>query len=150
LQRVLSNFVSNAVRYTERGGVLLGCRRRGPNLQIAVWDTGCGIPEDRREDIFCEFVQLDSRDRDRGKGLGLGLAIVARLAPLLGSRVELRSEPGRGSMFAIGVPLAEAQDERKAAASLATTSGRTATLQACLRRRRRRRSRARWDAGFAR
>ena len=118
LQRVLSNFVSNAVRYTEHGGVLVGCRRRGPNLQIAVWDTGCGIPEDRREDIFCEFVQLDWFGRDRGKGLGLGLAIVARLAPLLGSRIELRSVPGRGSMFAIDVPLAEAQDERKAAAPL--------------------------------
>ena len=117
LQRVVSNFVSNAVRYTERGGVLVGCRRRGPKLQIAVWDTGCGIPEDHREDIFREFVQLDSPDRDRGKGLGLGLAIVARLAPLLGSRVELRSVPGRGSMFAIGVPLAQAQDERKAVSS---------------------------------
>jgi len=117
LQRVVSNFVSNAVRYTERGGVLVGCRRRGSKLQIAVWDTGCGIPEDHREDIFREFVQLDSPDRDRGKGLGLGLAIVARLAPLLGSRVQLRSVPGRGSMFAIGVPLAEAQDERKAVSS---------------------------------
>jgi CheY-like chemotaxis protein len=109
--------VSNAVRYTERGGVLVGCRRRGANLQIAVWDSGCGIPEDHREDIFREFVQLDSPDRDRGKGLGLGLAIVARLAPLLGSRVQLRSVPGRGSMFAISVPLAEAQDERKAVSS---------------------------------
>jgi CheY-like chemotaxis protein len=95
----------------------VGCRRRGSNLQIAVWDTGCGIPEDRREDIFREFVQLDSPDRDRGKGLGLGLAIVARLAPLLGSRVELRSVPGRGSMFAISVPFAQAQDERKAVSS---------------------------------
>jgi signal transduction histidine kinase/CheY-like chemotaxis protein len=117
LQRVLSNFVSNAVRYTERGGVLVGCRRRGADLQIAVWDSGCGIPEDHREDIFHEFVQLESADRDRGKGLGLGLAIVARLAPLLGSRVELRSAPGRGSMFAISVPLAEAQDGRKAVSS---------------------------------
>jgi signal transduction histidine kinase/CheY-like chemotaxis protein len=117
LQRVLSNFVSNAVRYTERGGVLVGCRRRGANLQIAVWDSGCGIPEDHREDIFREFVQLDSPDRDRGKGLGLGLAIVARLAPLLGTRIELRSVPGRGSMFAISVPLAEAQDERTGVSS---------------------------------
>jgi CheY-like chemotaxis protein len=83
-------------------------------LRIAVWDTGCGIPEDRREDIFREFVQLDSPGRDRGKGLGLGLAIVARLAPLLGGRVELRSIPGRGSVFAIGIPLAAARDERAA------------------------------------
>ena len=115
LQRILSNLVSNAVRYTERGGVLVSCRQRGPNLQIAVWDTGCGIPDDRREEIFREFVQLHSPDRDRGKGLGLGLAIVARLAPLLGSRVELRSVLGRGSMFAIRVPLANPSDKSKAA-----------------------------------
>ena len=117
LQRVLSNLVSNAVRYTWRGGVLVGCRRRGSSLQIAVWDSGRGIPEEHREDIFREFVQLESRDRDRGKGLGLGLAIVARLAPLLGSRVELRSIPGQGSMFAISVPLAKAQDERAGVSS---------------------------------
>jgi signal transduction histidine kinase/CheY-like chemotaxis protein len=107
LQRILFNFVSNAVRYTERGGILVGSRLRGPNLQIAVWDTGCGIPEECREDIFREFVQLDSPNRDRGKGLGLGLAIVARLAPLLGSAVELKSAPGKGSMFAIQIPLAD-------------------------------------------
>jgi signal transduction histidine kinase/CheY-like chemotaxis protein len=110
LQRILLNFVSNAVRYSERGGVLVGARQRGSNLQIAVWDTGCGIPEERREDIFREFVQLDSPHRDRGKGLGLGLAIVARLAPLLGSAVELKSVPGKGSMFAIRVPLADHAD----------------------------------------
>ncbi|HEY0337060.1 MAG TPA: ATP-binding protein, partial [Burkholderiales bacterium] len=107
LQRILLNFVSNAVRYTERGGVLVGARRRGSNLQIAVWDTGCGIPEESRKDIFREFVQLDKPHRDRGKGLGLGLAIVARLAPLLGSAVELKSVRGKGSMFAIQVPLAD-------------------------------------------
>jgi signal transduction histidine kinase/CheY-like chemotaxis protein len=107
LQRILFNFVSNAVRYTEHGGVLVGARVRGPKLLIAVWDTGRGIPEDRREDIFREFVQLDSPDRDRGKGLGLGLAIVARLARLLGTEVELKSVPGKGSMFAIRIPLSE-------------------------------------------
>ncbi|MEA3157224.1 MAG: hypothetical protein QOK44_4813, partial [Betaproteobacteria bacterium] len=114
LQRILFNFVSNAVRYTERGGILVGSRLRGPNLQIVVWDTGCGIPEECREDIFREFVQLDSPNRDRGKGLGLGLAIVARLAPLLGSRVELKSAPGKGSMFAIRVPLADREDASNA------------------------------------
>jgi signal transduction histidine kinase/CheY-like chemotaxis protein len=107
LQRILLNFVSNAIRYTEHGSVLVGCRLRGMDLQIAVWDTGCGIPEESRNDIFREFVQLDSPNRDRGKGLGLGLAIVARLAPLLGSAVELKSVPGKGSMFAIRVPLAD-------------------------------------------
>ncbi|HEV7394232.1 MAG TPA: hybrid sensor histidine kinase/response regulator, partial [Burkholderiales bacterium] len=114
LQRILFNFVSNAVRYTERGGILVGSRLRGANLQIAVWDTGCGIPEECREDIFREFVQLDSPNRDRGKGLGLGLAIVARLAPLLGSRVELKSAPGKGSMFAIRIPLADRADASNA------------------------------------
>jgi signal transduction histidine kinase/CheY-like chemotaxis protein len=107
LQRILANFVSNAVRYTERGGILVGSRRRGTDLEIAVWDTGCGIPEESRKDIFREFVQLERPDRDRGKGLGLGLAIVARLAPLLGSAVQLKSVPGKGSMFAIRVPLAK-------------------------------------------
>jgi signal transduction histidine kinase/CheY-like chemotaxis protein len=107
LQRILVNFVSNAVRYTGSGGVLVGARKRGPNVEIAVWDTGCGIAAECREEIFREFVQLESPNRDRGKGLGLGLAIVARLAPLLGSKVELRSVPGKGSMFAIRVPLAD-------------------------------------------
>jgi signal transduction histidine kinase/CheY-like chemotaxis protein len=104
LQRILLNFVSNAVRYTDRGGVLVACRRRSGHLQIGVWDTGCGIPEESRQEIFREFVQLHSTDRDRGKGLGLGLAIVARLAPLIGSSIELRSTLARGSMFAIRVP----------------------------------------------
>jgi CheY-like chemotaxis protein len=86
----------------------VGARLRRPNLLIGVWDTGCGIPDECREDIFREFVQLDTPDRDRGKGLGLGLAIVARLAPLLGSHVELESVTGKGSLFAIRVPLATA------------------------------------------
>jgi signal transduction histidine kinase len=116
LQRILLNLVSNALSYTERGGALVGCRRRGQSLRIAVWDTGCGIPEDRRQDVFREFVQLDHPRRDRGKGLGLGLAIVSRLAQLLGSRIELRSTLGRGSMFAIDVPLADAASQVEPAA----------------------------------
>jgi signal transduction histidine kinase/ActR/RegA family two-component response regulator len=111
VHRILLNLVSNAVSYTARGGVLVGCRRRGQSLRIAVWDTGCGIPEDRWQDIFREFVQLDHPQRDRGKGLGLGLAIVSRLAELLGSRIELRSTVGRGSMFGIDVPLADAASQ---------------------------------------
>ena len=111
LQRILLNLASNAVRYAARGGVLVGCRRRGQSLRIAVWDTGCGIPEDRREDIFREFVRLDNPERDRSKGLGLGLAIASRLALLLGSRIELHSTVGRGSIFAIDIPLADAASQ---------------------------------------
>jgi signal transduction histidine kinase len=94
LQRVLSNFVSNAVRYTERGGVLVGCRRRGANLQIAVWDTGCGISEDHREDIFPRVRA--ARQPGPGSRQGLGRdSLCARLAPLLGGRVDLnRCRPG--------------------------------------------------------
>lgn len=109
VRRILSNLVANALRYTERGGVLLGCRRRGQALRIAVWDTGCGIPGDRREDVFREFVQLAGAETRRAdgslKGLGLGLSIVARLADLLGTQVDLRSTVGRGSTFAFELPL---------------------------------------------
>ncbi len=109
VRRILSNLVANALRYTERGGVLIGCRKRGHVVRIAVWDTGCGIPDDRFEDVFREFVQLagaEPRHADRSaRGLGLGLSIVARLADLLGTKVELRSTVGRGSMFAFELPL---------------------------------------------
>ena len=116
VQRILLNLVSNAIRYTEHGGVLVGCRKRGERMRIAVWDTGCGIPEDRRKDVFHEFVQLgdpgDRRADGLGRGLGLGLAIVAGLAPLLGTCVELRSRVGRGSMFAFELPLGVATRAR--------------------------------------
>jgi signal transduction histidine kinase len=109
LDRMLRNFVSNAFRYTVRGGVLVGCRRREQHLRIEVWDTGYGIPENRLRDIFEEFRQLDVPDRDqRGMGLGLGLAIVERIAQLLELRVEVRSREGRGSVFSIDVPLGDA------------------------------------------
>jgi signal transduction histidine kinase/CheY-like chemotaxis protein len=115
LQRILLNLASNAVRYTARGGVLVGCRRRAQRLRVAVWDTGCGIPEEHREEVFREFVQLENPERDRSKGLGLGLAIVSRLAQLLGSRIELRSTVGRGSMFEIDIALADAAREAEGA-----------------------------------
>jgi signal transduction histidine kinase/CheY-like chemotaxis protein len=108
VHRILLNLVANAIRYTERGGVLVGCRTRGERLRIAVWDTGRGIPHERRDDVFREFVQLGSHDprlAGQSGGLGLGLAIVARLADLLGARIELRSTVGRGSMFAFELPL---------------------------------------------
>ena len=120
VQRVLMNLVANAIRYTDRGGVLVGCRRRGGRLRIAVWDTGCGIPDDRRDDVFREFVQLGGTglrhsiglDVALGRGLGLGLAIVARLADLLGTHIELFSRLGRGSMFAFELPLGTAAAAR--------------------------------------
>jgi two-component system, sensor histidine kinase len=105
LGRIVRNLLANAVRYTDRGGVVLGCRRRGNTVRIEVWDTGRGIPAERHAEIFREFYQLENPERDRRKGLGLGLAIVQRLSRLLDHPVELRSTVGKGSMFAITVPL---------------------------------------------
>ncbi len=110
LERIVLNLVSNAVRYTERGGIVVGCRRRGAALRIEVWDSGIGIPEDQRQNIFGEFYQVDDANAGR-PGLGLGLAIVDRLCRLLHHPLELTSTPGRGSRFAITVPLAPAQIE---------------------------------------
>jgi PAS domain S-box-containing protein len=105
LTRIMRNFLSNACRYTAQGNILLGARRRGDYLRLEVWDTGRGIAEDRLDSIFLEFNQLDvGRAADR-KGVGLGLAIVERIAKILGYRVLVHSRPGRGSMFAIEVPL---------------------------------------------
>jgi signal transduction histidine kinase len=104
LERILLNLVANAVRYTERGGIAIGCRRRGKNVRIEVWDTGVGITPRQQQVIFQDFYQVGNPERDRHKGLGLGLAIAARLALLLDCRIELRSRLGKGSVFAIEVP----------------------------------------------
>jgi signal transduction histidine kinase/CheY-like chemotaxis protein len=104
LARLIRNLLSNAVRYTDSGGVVLGCRRMGSEVRIEVWDTGKGIPADRHDEIFQEFYQLNNPERDRRKGLGLGLAIVKRLAKLLNYRVSLRSVVGKGSVFSITLP----------------------------------------------
>jgi CheY-like chemotaxis protein len=109
VERILVNLISNAIRYTDDGGVLVGCRRRGRMVRISVIDTGRGIPPDQQESVFQEFVQLHNPARDRSKGLGLGLAIVSRLGRLLGHRVELRSRPGRGSTFSIEIPTGDAR-----------------------------------------
>jgi signal transduction histidine kinase/CheY-like chemotaxis protein len=108
LERILRNLVSNAVRYTDRGRILVGCRR-GNRLRVEVWDTGRGIPLDQQREVFREFFQLGNLERDRAKGLGLGLAIVDRLAKLLDCPLTLRSAPGKGSVFKISVALAERQ-----------------------------------------
>ena len=105
LAQMIRNLVSNAVKYTVAGRVLLGCRRRGDKLRIEVWDTGIGIPADQLSEIFEEFHQLDNPARERTKGLGLGLAIVQRLAELLGHAIDVRSRPGKGSVFTVEVPL---------------------------------------------
>ncbi len=104
LERILGNLVGNAVRYTRNGAVLVGCRRTAAGLRIAVWDTGVGIAPDTLERIFDEFYRGDGAGAASDEGLGLGLSIVARLADLLGHRVEVRSVPGRGSCFSITVP----------------------------------------------
>ncbi len=108
LQRILLNLVSNAIRYTKTGGVLVGCRRAGKYARLRVWDTGEGVAPEHRKEIFKEFVQLENSERDPSKGLGLGLAIVERTARLLGHRLSVQSVPGRGSCFSLDVPIAEA------------------------------------------
>jgi len=105
LHRILANLLSNALRYTVDGRVLVGTRRRGDSMRIDICDTGPGIPAEAMDDIFLEFHQLGNPERDRRKGLGLGLAIVKRLADLLGHRIEVRSVLGRGSRFSITLPL---------------------------------------------
>jgi PAS domain S-box-containing protein len=105
LRRVLQNLVSNALRYTQRGGVLLGCRRRGGFVEIEVWDTGPGIAEQHRRTIFDEFRRLDRPSPWGEKGLGLGLSICDRIARLLDLQLSVRSTPGRGSVFGVTVPI---------------------------------------------
>ena len=104
VKMIVINLVSNAIRYTRQGGVLVGCRRRGDRIVVEVWDSGVGIAADQLGAIFGEFVQLANPERDRRKGLGLGLAIATRLARLLGSAIEVRSVEGRGSVFRFALP----------------------------------------------
>jgi signal transduction histidine kinase/CheY-like chemotaxis protein len=118
LERVLLNLLANAVRYTQRGGIVIGCRRRGERVRIEVWDSGAGIAPEHRQAIFQEFYQVGNPERDRHKGLGLGLAIAARVARLLGSRIDLRSQVGRGSLFSIEVPRGTAIAARTAEAAV--------------------------------
>ncbi len=106
LRRILQNFVSNAIRYTRRGGVLIGCRHRGDKLVVEVWDTGRGIPPDKLGEIFGEFRRLYVDDPETPGGLGLGLAIVDRIAAMLGHPVTVRSWPGQGTVFSIALPVA--------------------------------------------
>ena len=116
LTRILRNFLSNACRYTDQGCVLVGARMRAGALRIEVWDTGRGIPEEELQSIFLEFNQLGIGRSAKRSGVGLGLAIVDRIASMLGYQVLVRSKPGRGSVFSIDVPLAEAMPRERVAA----------------------------------
>jgi CheY-like chemotaxis protein/anti-sigma regulatory factor (Ser/Thr protein kinase) len=105
LRRVLQNFLSNAVRYTLQGRVVLGCHRAGERLLIHVLDTGPGIPAELHSAVFQEYRQFPGDERVARMGLGLGLAIAKRISLLLDHPIALRSIPGRGSDFSISVPL---------------------------------------------
>ena len=107
LRRVIQNFLSNAIRYTPSGKILLGCRRLKGYIRIEVWDTGPGIPEDQLTHIFEEFRRFQ-QGRDK-KGLGLGLAIVDRICGMLNHPVNVQSVQGLGSVFSITVPVAPAE-----------------------------------------
>ncbi len=107
LERVVRNLLSNAIRYTQDGGVLIACRRRPGGLLLQVWDTGIGIPEERIDEVFEEFRQIDNPHRDRSRGLGLGLAIVRRLCALLRLPLTLRSRVGGGTVVSVLLPRAQ-------------------------------------------
>jgi signal transduction histidine kinase len=104
LHRIIANLTTNALRYTERGGVLLACRRRHGLPYIEVWDTGIGIAPDQLEVIFEEFYQVGNEERDRRHGLGLGLSIVQRLCGLMNCQLSVRSRLGKGTVFSVGLP----------------------------------------------
>ena len=107
LERILGNFMSNAIRYTDKGSVLIGCRKRGDKVAIEVWDTGCGISDDQMSLIYEDFYQVENKERDRGKGLGLGLALAKRLADSLDHTINSKSTLGAGSCFSVAVDIAE-------------------------------------------
>ncbi|MBP9048729.1 MAG: response regulator [Tabrizicola sp.] len=104
LERILGNFIANAIRFTETGGILVGLRNRGAHKEIQVWDTGCGIPKEHFKKIFEEFHQVEGNASGRQRGLGLGLNIAQRIAGLLSHNLRVTSRPGRGSMFSVEVP----------------------------------------------
>lgn len=124
LERILMNLVGNAIRYTYPNGcVMVACRRRGNSLRIEVRDNGVGISRTDQDNIFREFFQVAQQPTDTNKGLGLGLAIVDRLVKLLGYRIELRSAPGKGSVFALELPVARRSDKPASAARTPVGTG---------------------------
>jgi len=133
LRRLLQNLVSNAIKYTPSGSVLVGCRRRGGKLRIDVYDTGIGIPHAKRRAVFKEFHRLDQGARV-ARGVGLGLSIVERIARVLDCEVALKSVVGRGSRFSVEVPRAAAAAASPAVAAMTRTgAGRlTGTVALCI------------------
>ena len=111
LERIVENFVTNAIRYTAHGSVHIACQTEGASAHIAVRDTGQGIPQSELDKIFDEYYQLDNPARERSKGLGLGLAIVQHIAELLNHKLDVHSEPGIGSTFSVLVPLGAEREE---------------------------------------
>jgi CheY-like chemotaxis protein len=111
LESIVRNFIANAIVHSDSGRVLLGCRRRGEQVRIEVWDTGPGIPANKIGAIFKEYVQLESGAPRRAGGMGLGLSIVDRAARLLGHRIDVASRVGKGSMFAVEVARAAGRIE---------------------------------------
>ncbi len=114
LRRVLQNFISNAIRYTSEGRLLLGARHKGNSLRLEVWDTGVGIPKDKLKEVFEEFRRIDNPRHSEVKGLGLGLAITERIARMLNHRLEVHSWPTQGTVFSIEVPLGNPAKAEKA------------------------------------
>ena len=125
VELVLRNLITNAIRYTHSGGVLVGARQRSGQIWLEVWDTGIGIAEDQQSEIFRDFYRVDGADNERLGGVGLGLAIASRLAAALGEQLRVRSRPGNGSVFRLSLraaepaPLASAASVFKPAASAA-------------------------------
>jgi signal transduction histidine kinase len=118
VERIVRNLVANAIRYTEDGTVLVGCRRRGNKLALQVWDTGVGIAPEQQARVFEEFYQVHAAELTapgQGKGLGLGLAIVKRLADLMHAPLRLQSWPGRGTLFTLELPLGQESEVAAAA-----------------------------------
>ncbi len=132
LEQMIRNLLSNAFKYTKRGKVLLGCRRKGDVISIEIWDTGIGIPDDELQAIFLEYHQLDNVARERNRGLGLGLSIVQRLTKLLDHKIEVRSKLGKGSVFAIEimVPSEVSVDRIKPSAQASKLAPRETPLRA--------------------
>lgn len=115
LERLLDKIVANAVRHTQKGGILIACRRRDGMARFEVWDSGPGIPRSQLSAIFEDFYQLGNPERDRAKGLGLGLSIVRRISKLLNHPVAVRSRVDKGTVFIVTVPLADAAPQASAA-----------------------------------
>ena len=114
LERILRNLISNAISYTKKGRIMVGCRRTTDSVIISVCDTGIGIAADKTSIIFEEFQQVDNHGRDRSNGLGLGLSIVARLVDLLKAQLTLHSKPGQGSIFSVKLARSSAYEMTQA------------------------------------